>query len=43
MHTISNGMLTEDQKLSCPTGISVDKKNHIVVANGDRKCNLISF
>ena len=43
IHSISNDTLTEDQKLCCPTGISVDKHNNIVVANRNKKCCLISF
>ena len=43
IHTISNDTLTEDQKLHCPAGISVDKHNNIVVANNNKKCCLISF
>ena len=38
-----NDTLTEDQKLSNPTGISVDKQNNIVVAHSNKKCNLIAF
>ena len=43
IHSISNDTLTEDQKLSYPRGISVDKQNNIVVALWDNKCNLIAF
>ena len=43
IHTISNDSLTEDQKLNCPMGISVDKHNNIIVANRNKKCCLISF
>ena len=43
IHSISNDTLTEDQKLLCPTGISVDKQNNIVVAHSNKKCNLIAF
>ena len=43
IHTISNDTLTEDQKLSFPFGISVDKQNNIVVAHKNKKCNLIAF
>ena len=43
IHTISNDTLTEDQKLYRPLGISVDKQNNVVVAQEDRKCNLIVF
>ena len=43
IHTISNHMLTEDQKLLYPMGISVDKQNNIVVAHNNQKCSLISF
>ena len=43
IHSISNDTLTEDQKLSYPTGISVDKHNNIVVAQKNKKSNLIAF
>ena len=43
IHTISNDTLTVDQKLSYPTGISVDKQNNIVVAHKNKKCSLIAF
>ena len=43
IHTIFNDTLTKDQKLNCPTGISVDKHNNIVVATHNKKCCLISF
>ena len=43
IHTISNDTLTEDQKLFNPTGISVDKLNNVVVAQENKKCNLIAF
>ena len=43
IHTISNDSLTKDQRLDCPTGISVDKQNNIVVANRNKKCSLIAF
>ena len=43
IHSISNDTLTEDQKLSYPTGISVDKQNNIVVAHSNKECDLIAF
>ena len=43
IHSISNDTLTEDQKLSSPTGISVDKQNNIVVAHSNKNSNLIAF
>ena len=43
IHTISNYTLIEDQKLSNPMGISVDKQNNIVVAHKNKKCNLMAF
>ena len=43
IHSISNDTLTKDQKLHYPTGISVDKQNNIVVAQRNKKCNLIAF
>ena len=43
IHSISNDTLTEDQKLSYPTGISVDKQNNIVVAHSNKNSILIAF
>ena len=43
IHSISNDTLTEDQKLLCPTGISVDKQNNIVVAHSNKNSSLIAF
>ena len=43
IHSISNDTLTEDQKLSSPIGISVDKQNNIIVAQRNKKSNLIAF
>ena len=43
IHTISYATLSEDQKLSRPAGISVDKRNNIIVALENKKCNLIAF
>ena len=43
IHSISNDTLTEDQELSYPTGISVDKQNNIVVAHSNKKSNLMAF
>ena len=43
IHSISNDTLTEDQRLYYPTGISVDKQNNIVVAQENKKSNLIAF
>ena len=43
IHSISNDTLTKHQKLYRPRGISVDKQNNIVVAQKNKKCNLIAF
>ena len=43
IHSISNDTQTKGQKLYHPRGISVDKQNNIVVAQQNRKCNLIAF
>ena len=43
IHSISNDNLREDQELSLPRGISVDKQNNIVVAQWNKNCNLIAF
>ena len=43
LHTITSAMLPGDQKFSCPTGVAIDKKNRIIVANNNKKCNLLAF
>lgn len=43
LHTITSAMLPGDQEFSYPRGVAVDKKNRIIVANGNKKCNLLAF
>ena len=43
LHTITSAMLPGDQKFSCPRGVAIDKQNRIIVANGNKKCNLLAF
>ena len=43
IHTISNDKQIEDQKLSYPMGIPVDKQNNIIVAHSNKKCNIVAF
>ena len=43
VHTSSNDKLAKDKKLSSPNGISIDKQNNIVVAQKNKKCNIIAY
>ena len=43
LHTITSAMLPGDQKFNCPNGVAIDKKNRIIVAHKDKKCNLLAF
>ena len=43
LHTITSAMLPENQKLDCPRGVAVDKQNRIIVANKNKKYNLLAF
>ena len=43
LHTITSAMLPGDQKFSCPRGVAIDKQNRIIVADRNRKCNLLAF
>ena len=43
IHTITTGMLPGDQKIHLPVGIAIDKKNRIIVAQRNKKCNLLAF
>ena len=43
IHTITTGMLPKDQKIYLPLGIAIDKKNRIIVAQKNKKCNLLAF
>ena len=42
-HTITTSMLPGDQEISRPRGIAIDKKNRIIVAQQNKKCNLLAF
>ena len=43
LHTITSAMLPGDQKFSYPRGVAIDKKNRIIIANCNLKCNLLAF
>ena len=43
LHTITSDMLPGDQEFSFPTGVAIDKKNRTIIANGNKKCNLLAF
>ncbi|KAI6650342.1 hypothetical protein LOD99_6019 [Oopsacas minuta] len=43
LHTISSDMLPGDQKFYHPYGVAIDKKNRIIIAQKNKKCNLLAF
>ena len=43
IHSIYSAMLPGDQKLYIPTGVVVDRKNMIIVAQKNKKCCLLAF
>ena len=43
LHTITSAMLPGDQKFSYPYGVAIDKQNRIIVAQRNKKCNLLAF
>ena len=43
LHTITSAMLPGDQVFYCPRGVAIDKQNRIIVANGNKECNLLAF
>ena len=43
LHTIASAMLPGDQKFSLPQGVAIDKQNRIIVAHGNKECNLLAF
>ena len=43
LHTITSAMLPGDQKLSFPQGVAIDKQNRIIVAQMNKKNNLLAF
>ena len=43
LHTITNDMLPGDEKFDSPTGVAIDKQNRIIVAQHNKKCNLLAF
>ena len=43
LHTITSAMLPGDQEFSYPNGVAIDKHNRIIVAHGNKKCNLLAF
>ena len=43
LHTITSVMLPGDQKFDYPYGVAIDKQNRIIVAQCNKKCNLLAF
>ena len=43
LHTITSDMLPGDQKIDGPTGVAIDQHNIIIVAQCNKKCNLLAF
>ena len=43
LHTITSHMLPGDQKFDGPQGVTIDKQNRIIVAQRNKKCNLLAF
>ena len=43
IHTINSDMLPGDQKFYYPYGVAINKKNRIIIAHMNKKCNLLAF
>ena len=43
LHTITSAMLPGDQKFDCPRGVAIDKQSRIIVADKNKKYNLLAF
>ena len=43
LHTISSDMLPGDLEFYYPQGVAVNKKNRIIIAQGNKECSLIAF
>ena len=43
IHTIDSDMLPGDLKFYRPTGVAINKKNRIIIAQGNKACSLIAF
>ena len=43
LHTIDSAMLPGDQEFSRPRGVAINKKNRIIIAQGNKACSLIAF
>ena len=43
IHTINSDMLPGDLKFCSPTGVAINKKNRIIIAQGNKACSLIAF
>ena len=43
LHTINSDMLPGDQEFYRPTGVAINKKNRIIIAQKNKACSLIAF
>ena len=43
LHTITSDMLLSNRKFYRPRGVAIDKQNKIIVAQSNKKCNLLAF
>ena len=43
LHTINSDMLPGDQRFCYPTGVAINKKNRIIIAQKNKECSLIAF
>ena len=43
LHTINSDMLTGDQEFCDPRVVAINKKNRIIIAQGNKECSLIAF
>ena len=43
LHTIDSDMLPGDQEFRDPRGVAINKKNRIIIAQGNKECSLIAF
>ena len=43
IHTIDSDMLPGDQEFCSPHGVAINKKNRIIVAQGNKECSLIAL
>ena len=43
LHTVTSDMLPGDQIFDYPYGVAIDQQNRIIVAQHNKKCNLLAF